>query len=441
MHLVTQLTRRLPAMLADIEELVRCESPSADLDAVAASAGVVARLGQRLLGAQAERIVIDGRNHLRWRLGDGPDRVLLLAHHDTVWPLGSLRAHPFAVTGGVLRGPGCFDMKTGLVLALHATAVLRSAGGTAAGVTILVTGDEELGSPTSRALIEREAAGCAAALVLEASAAGGALKTERKGVSRYQVRVQGRAAHAGLEPERGVNSTVELAHQVLAVSGLADPERGTTVTPTVLTAGQTTNTVPADGEFAVDVRMWDSAEQDRVDAAMHALRPALPGARLAITGGSNRPPLAAAASADLFTRAAARLGLPPPRAAAVGGASDGNFTAGVGTPTLDGLGAVGGGAHADDEHVLVDALPGRAALVAALLSDLLGRAVPDDGRGAGRGRSRLGTGGRRGRRPDRRTHRRGRVRGGVPAVRRGLAAGSGQPADDGRTHAGAHQGR
>ena len=116
-------------MLADIEELVRCESPSADLDAVAASAGVVAGLGQRLLGAQAERIVIDRRNHLRWRLGDGPDRVLLLAHHDTVWPLGSLRAHPFAVTGGVLCGPGCFDMKTGLVLALHATAVLRSAGG------------------------------------------------------------------------------------------------------------------------------------------------------------------------------------------------------------------------------------------------------------------------------------------------------------------------
>jgi glutamate carboxypeptidase len=361
-------------MLADIEELVRCESPSADLGALAVSADVVARVGARLLGAEPERIVIEGRSHLRWRLGSGPARVLMLAHHDTVWPLGSLETHPFDVSGGVLRGPGCFDMKTGLVLALHAVAVLPSVDG----VTILVTGDEELGSPTSRALIEDEAAGCVAALVFEGSADGGALKTSRKGVSQYQVVAEGRAAHAGLEPERGVNATVELAHQVLAVSGLADPERGTTVTPTVLAAGQTRNTVPAQGQFAVDVRMWDGAEQDRIDAAMRALPPALPGARLRITGGPNRPPLAAASSADLFGRAAALaagLGLPPLRGAAVGGASDGNFTAGMGTPTLDGFGAVGGGAHADDEHVLIDALPGRAALIVALLGDLLGPAV------------------------------------------------------------------
>jgi glutamate carboxypeptidase len=364
--LVTEMTERLPAMLADIEELVRCESPSADLAAVAASADVVARVGGRMLGVLPERIVLDGRSHLRWRLGDGPARVLLLAHHDTVWPIGSLRTHPFEVAGDVLRGPGCFDMKAGLVLALHATEVL----GVPDGVTILVTGDEELGSPTSRALIEREAAGCAAALVFEAAAEDGALKTARKGVSRYRVRAEGRAAHAGLEPERGVNATVELAHQVLAVGGLADAGRGTTVTPTTMAAGQTTNTVPADGEFAVDVRMWDGAEQDRVDAAMRALSPALPGARLVVTGGPNRPPLAATSSAELFTRAAALaagLGLPPLLEAAVGGGSDGNFTAGVGTPTLDGLGAVGGGAHADHEHVLVSALPGRAALVAALL--------------------------------------------------------------------------
>jgi glutamate carboxypeptidase len=368
------MEQRLPAMLADIEELVRRESPSADLDAVAASADLVANLGKRLLGVEAERIVIDGRSHLRWRLGSGPARVLLLAHHDTVWPVGSLRTHPFEVTGGVLRGPGCFDMKTGLVLALHATAALPSADG----VTILVTGDEEVGSPTSRALIEREAAGCAAALVLEAAADDGALKTERKGTSIYQVQAEGRAAHAGLEPERGINATVELAHQVLAVSGLADPERGTTVTPTRLAAGQTTNTVPAHGEFAVDVRMWDVAEQDRIDAAIRALSAVLPGARLTITGGPNRPPLAAASSAELFKQAAAlaaELGLPPLLSAAVGGASDGNFTAGIGTPTLDGLGAVGGGAHADHEHVLVDALPGRAALVTALLGALLGVVV------------------------------------------------------------------
>jgi glutamate carboxypeptidase len=366
---------RLPQLLADIETLVRCESPSADLSAVAVSADVLAAVGARVLGTAPERIAAAGRTHLRWRLGPGPARVLLLGHHDTVWPAGSLATHPFAVTGGVLRGPGCFDMKSGVALALHAVAGLAAARPAATdGVTILITGDEEIGSPSSRRLIEAEAAGCLAALVLEPSADGGALKTERKGVSRYQVSARGRAAHAGLEPERGVNATIELAHQVLAVSALGDAGLGTTVTPTLLTAGRTTNTVPDLGEFAVDVRARDAAEQGRVDAAMHALRPRTPGARLEITGGPNRPPLAAAASAALFDRAAAlaaRLGLPPLTHAAVGGGSDGNFTAGVGTPTLDGLGAVGGGAHADDEHVLVSELPGRAALVAALLADVL----------------------------------------------------------------------
>jgi hypothetical protein len=210
--------------------------------------------------------------------------------------------------------------------------------------------------------------------VLESAAHGGALKTERKGVSLYQVRAVGRAAHAGLEPERGVNATVELAHQVLAVAGLGDPARGTSVTPTALSAGTTSNTVPALGSFAVDVRMWDAAEQARVDAAMRSLLPVVPDAVLQVSGGPNRSPLAAEASAELFERAgglAALLGLAPLDRAAVGGASDGNFTAGIGTPTLDGLGAVGGGAHADDEHVRVSELPGRAALIAALIDDLL----------------------------------------------------------------------
>jgi len=369
--LVAAMAARLPRMLDDIEELVTCESPSSVLDAVAASADVVAKAGQRLLGVAPEHVVLGRRAHLRWRLGGGPGKVLLLAHHDTVWPLGTLADHPFSVRDGVLGGPGCFDMKAGIVLALHAVAQLADASG----VTLLVTGDEELGSPTSRELIEAEAAGCRAALVLEASADGGALKTERKGVSLYRVRAVGRASHAGLEPERGVNATIELAHQALAVHGLTDDERGTTVTPTVLSAGQTTNTVPAAGEFAVDVRMWGDAEQARIDDAMRALRPVLDGAQLHVTGGPNRPPLPSAASAGLFARAselAAELGLPPLTRAAVGGGSDGNFTAGVGTPTLDGLGAVGGGAHAPGEHVLVDALPGRAALLTALIDDLIG---------------------------------------------------------------------
>ncbi|MFC0105451.1 M20/M25/M40 family metallo-hydrolase [Kibdelosporangium aridum] len=360
----------LGELLADIQDLVTCESPSTDLAAVAASADVVARVGARRLDVSPERIVLDGRTHLRWRFGDGPARVLLLGHHDTVWPLGSLATHPFGVAGGVLRGPGCFDMKAGVAMAFHALAQLKDR----AGVTLLITGDEEIGSPTSRGLIEAEAAGCAAALVLEASADGGALKTERKGVSLYRVRAHGLAAHAGLEPERGVNATVELAMQVLAVNGIGDDRLGTTVTPTLMSAGTATNTVPATGEFAVDVRARTAAEQERVDVAMHGLLPVLRGARLEIVGGPNRPPMEAASSASLFDHAsalAAQLGLPALTSAAVGGASDGNFTAGIGIPTLDGLGAVGGGAHADDEHVLISALPGRTSLVSALVADVL----------------------------------------------------------------------
>jgi glutamate carboxypeptidase len=361
----------LNEMLADIGLLVGCESPSADLAAVARSADIVAALGERLLGAAPDRIVVEGRSHLRWRFGPGPGRVLVLGHHDTVWPIGSLMTHPYTVDGGVLRGPGCFDMKTGLVIAMHAIASLPDR----AGVTLLVNGDEEVGSPTSRELIEREAEGCAAALVLEASGPGGALKTARKGVTGYKVMVEGRAAHAGLEPERGVNAAVELAHQLLAVAALTDAAKGTTVTPTVASAGTTINTVPARAEFAVDVRVPTVEEMDRVDAAMRALSPVLQGSRLEVTTRHGRPPMPASASAALFARAqvlASELGLEPLTSAEVGGGSDGNFTAGLGVPTLDGLGAVGGGAHSDDEHVLVDTILGRTALVAALLRDVLG---------------------------------------------------------------------
>ncbi len=361
----------LDTFLADLRELVECESPSDDLAAVAHSADVVARIGELRLGSAPEQIVLEGRTHLRWRLGPGPWPVLVLGHHDTVWPIGTLATHPFSVEGDVLRGPGCFDMLAGLVMAFHALAGLE-------GVTLLVTGDEELGSPSSRALIEDEARVAEAALVLEASADGGALKTERKGVSLYDVAVVGRAAHAGLEPEVGVNATLELAHQALAVAGLGDRETGTTVTPTVARAGTTTNTVPAAGSFSVDVRVRSLAEQDRVDAAMRGLRPVLPGAVVEVSGGPNRPPLEAIASLTLFERARALAS--DLTHVAVGGASDGNFTAGVGTPTLDGLGAVGGGAHADSEHVLVSHLLPRTELLAALVSDLLADPLPTTNR-------------------------------------------------------------
>ncbi|MEU9885987.1 M20 family metallopeptidase [Sphaerisporangium sp. NPDC051011] len=354
-------------MLQDLEELVVCESFSADHQAVARSADVVAGQGFRRLGAHPETIVIDGVSHLRWTFGT--PRVLLLGHHDTVWPIGSLREHPWSVADGVARGPGVFDMKAGLVQIFHALAALPSLDG----VCVLVTGDEELGAPTSRALIEGAARGCAAAFVTEASADGGALKTARKGMSAYQITVHGRAAHAGLEPQAGANAAVELAHQIIALGAMGDG--ATTVTPTVLSGGTTTNTVPALASVSVDVRVPTSERQKLVDEQVRALTSRLAGTRLLVSGGPNRPPLEAASSARLFElacRIAEDLGMPPLRGVAVGGVSDGNLTAGVGCPTLDGLGAVGGGAHAAHEHTLVTEMPGRTRLLTELVRAVLG---------------------------------------------------------------------
>ncbi len=365
---------RLSAMVADLRELVVCESFSADLDAVARSADVVAAQGARHLGAPPERLVVDGVTHLRWTFGT--PKVLLLGHHDTVWPMGSLATHPWSLEDGVARGPGVFDMKAGLVQMFHALASLPSLEG----VCVLVTGDEEVGSDTSRALIEETARQCAATFVLEASADGGAVKTGRKGTSAYELVVHGRAAHSGLEPEKGVNAAIGAAHVTLALEGLAaEVDAGapddwrTTVTPTMSWAGSTTNTVPAQATVCVDVRVPTLDAQQAVDAAVRRLDVPVPGARLEVRGGPNRPPLENASSAGLFERAsaiAARLGIGPLRSARVGGASDGNFTAGLGCPTLDGLGAVGGGAHADDEHVVVAEMAPRARLLAALVEEV-----------------------------------------------------------------------
>ncbi|MFF1649467.1 M20 family metallopeptidase [Streptomyces sp. NPDC058240] len=375
--IATALEAGLPGLLADIEELVRTESPSEDPAAVADCARVVAGLGTRLTGAAPQWLDGSGTPALRWRFGSG-DRVLLLGHFDTVWPVGSLAGHPCEVAGGRLTGPGCFDMKAGVVQLFHALSVLDDLDG----VSVLLTGDEEIGSPTSRTLIEAEARRTRAVLVLEASE-GGALKTARKGVSGYELNIAGRASHAGLEPQRGVNTTTELAHQVLALSAIADPATGTTVTPTVASSGTTRNTVPDAARLLVDVRVETAAEQDRVDRAMQGLAPVLAGASLKLSGGPDRAPLQASASAELFELARnryAELGFGPLRGVAVGGGSDGNLTAGAGTPTLDGLGAVGGGAHADDEHVVVAELPRRAALVASLVDSLVHEPLPRPGR-------------------------------------------------------------
>jgi glutamate carboxypeptidase len=351
--------------------LVGIESPSSDPALVAKCGDAVGGAAERMLGCgPPERVVVDGTTHFRWRFG-AASRVVLIGHLDTVWPAGTLNRWPFAVDGNRASGPGAFDMKAGIVQALFALAGLASRDG----VTLLLTADEELGSPTSRQLIEDTVAGAGAALILEPSAgAGGAVKTARKGVSNYELVAHGRAAHAGLEPEKGLNATVEIAHQVLALESIARPAVGTTVTPTVMQSGTATNVVPAEARVKVDVRATSIAEQSRVDTAIRERAAVLPGVRLEVLGGPNRPPLEARASAALFAQAqrcATALGLPALEGVEVGGGSDGNFTAAMGVPTLDGLGPVGDGAHAEGEYVLVDAMPQRAALLAALIRDLL----------------------------------------------------------------------
>jgi len=328
----------------------------------------VADLGAALLGARPSITAEGGRPFLQWSFG-APAHVVLVGHLDTVWPLGTLDRWPFSVTGERATGPGAFDMKAGIVQLFHALSTLDDLDG----VTIAINSDEEIGSGASRAAIERAAAGARAAFVLEPSV-DGALKTARKGVSMYQLEIEGRAAHAGLEPEKGANAAMELAHQILALPTIARPGAGTTVTPTVAAAGSTVNTVPASANVQVDVRATSIDEQERVDREMQALRSVVPGCELRIAGGANRPPLEPSASGELFARAqhiAAELGLTSLRGVAVGGGSDGNFTAGIGVPTLDGLGAVGDPAHGEGEYIEIEAMVDRAALLAALVRDAL----------------------------------------------------------------------
>jgi len=362
------LTDQLPDMVTRLEALVSCESPSSDIAALSRCAELLDQQASDLWGVRPEWISSDGRSHLCWQFGS-ETTVLVVGHLDTVWPLGTLADWPFEVNGSLATGPGCFDMKAGLVQGLHAVAALPER----AGLTFLVTSDEEIGSPTSRAVIERLAQTAKSALIIEPSA-GGALKTGRKGISFYEVEVTGRAAHAGLEPEAGANAGLELAEQALAIELLASPPNGTSVTPTTMSAGTSANTVPAAARLNVDVRATSEAEQLRIDAAMRSLTPRRSGTTIRITGGPNRPPMPEAASQDLLARARRccdRLGLPRVEGVAVGGASDGNITAAAGVPTLDGLGAVGHGAHAADETVVVDDMPDRTALLAVLLTELL----------------------------------------------------------------------
>jgi glutamate carboxypeptidase len=358
-------------VLDDLRALVEVESPSLDVAGVAASAEVLAGVIERRLGSPPALVASPAGPHVHWQ-GGGAPRVLVVGHHDTVFPLGTLAARPFTVTGGRVTGPGVFDMKGGIVLSVHAAAALADRSG----VELLFTADEEVGSGASRALIEERAVACGAVLVLEPAGPGGTVKTGRKGTGGFDVVVHGRAAHAGLEPEKGVNALVEAAHQVLAIAELARPERGTTVTPTIASAGTAENVVPAEARLRVDLRVTDLAEGARVEAAMAALVPRDPAARLEVRGGMNRPPLEESATAELYalaTNVAVDGGLPVPVAVVVGGGSDGNFTGALGIPTLDGLGVTGDGAHADHEYAEVATMPDRIALLTGLLAALQSR--------------------------------------------------------------------
>jgi len=351
-------------MLSALETLVRCESPTEDLAACREVVEVASAIAADVLGTPAQIREIEGRPVFWW--GDVKPEIVLLAHLDTVWPKGSYQPL-FEINGDVIRGPGTFDMKVGFLQALFA---LKGIEGS---VALVATTDEETGSHTSRNLIKELSQNAKAVLVLEASL-DGKVKTGRKGTSMYQVKVHGRAAHAGLEPEKGINSTVEISHLVLQLAALENSEHGTTVVPTMLSAGTTTNSVPDLAVLDIDVRSYSTSELLRVDAAIKALQPINPAARIEVIGGLNRPPLEPAATKALYERAekvAAIIGIPALGHASVGGASDGNFAAAAGAQVLDGLGAIGGGAHALTEWASVSAMHQRTDFLHAFIKDLL----------------------------------------------------------------------
>ena len=355
---------RLEPMLAALEALVRCESPTEDLEACRSVVHLASDIATRVLGVPAQIKEIEGRPVFWWG-AEKPD-VVVLAHLDTVWPKGSYQPL-WEVNGDVLRGPGTFDMKAGFIQALYA---LKGIEGS---VALVATTDEETGSHASKALIKDLSKESKAVLVLEASL-DGKVKTGRKGTAMYQIKVHGLAAHAGLEPEKGINATTEIAHAILALAQLENLEHGTTVVPTLLHSGNTTNTVPDLAVLDVDARSFSQAELKRVDAAIKAFHPVNSNARFEITGGLNRPPLQPTSTQYLYERAekvAAALGMKPLGSAQVGGASDGNFAAAAGAQVLDGLGAVGGGAHAPNEWVSISSMQERSDFLHAFIKDLL----------------------------------------------------------------------
>jgi glutamate carboxypeptidase len=351
-------------MIADLRSLVECESPTEDLDACRKVIEVASKISARIHNNPGQVRDENGRP-IFW-LGSENPTVVLLAHLDTVWPIGSFQPL-WKVDGDIIRGPGTYDMKAGFVQALYAMQKLDLNR-----VALIATTDEETGSATSRHLIEEVSKKAQAVFVLE-SAIDEKVKIGRKGTSMYRITIHGRATHAGLEPEKGINTSIEIARIVGILTTLENKELGTSVVPTTMSSGTTTNTVPALATLDIDCRSFTLKEMERVRDAIHALKPLHAEAQIEVSGGINRPPLEKSSTSELYEKCnvvASRLGMKEIGAAVVGGASDGNF-AGIHTKVLDGLGAVGDGAHATHEHILASHLEPRAQLLHELVKEIL----------------------------------------------------------------------
>ena len=352
----------------DLDRIVSAESPSNDQALLQNCLGVIAEVGTDWLDAAPQRVDTDGVPNLLWAFGDRVE-VLLLCHYDTVWPAGTIERWPFAVDGDRATGPGVFDMKAGIIQSFAAVSSLQER----AGVAILVTGDEEVGSSRTRSLIEDTARGARAVLVPESSI-NGALKTSRKGPSYWTVTFVGRAAHAGLDPEKGASVITALSRWVPEVEKLNDKQAGTSVVVTMARAGTAMNVVPSIAEVMVDSRAVTIVEQERVDREIRLIPSGVDGVTVDYAGGVNRLPLEDRMSRDLKSRLDAvceRMGHPIIDGHPAGGASDGNITAALGVPTLDGFGAVGDHAHAEGEWASISELADRAVLMSALIADLI----------------------------------------------------------------------
>ena len=371
-----RLKPRLPRMLATLRQFVGAESPSLEKAAADRCCGLIAE-ACRKYGGRVERLAQKHRGgHLRISYGPGKTRpagqLLVLGHYDTVYSSGMLRKMPFRISRGKAYGPGIFDMKAGIVQALFALQALQEASAELHKCLVFLwTSDEEIGSESSRKLLEAEARRSDAVFVLEPSfGPRGLLKTARKGVGTAELTVHGRASHAGLAPQEGINAIHELARQLARIEKWNDLRRGVTINAGIVEGGSRTNVIPERARAVLDLRALRVSDMRSMERRLHSLRAIHRGARLEITGGFDRPPLERKMSATLFARAkslAAQMGLSVGECT-VGGGSDGNFTAAIGVPTLDGLGAVGDGAHSANEHILIHTMPARAALLASLLA-------------------------------------------------------------------------